>query len=178
MLSHVWHFVTQMDCSPGQLLCPGGFSKQEYWSGLPFPSPGDLPNPGIEPKSLALQADSLLSEPAGKSKNTRVGSLSLLHGNFLTQESNWGLLHYTQILYQLSYLASPCRWPLPVLLSSVALTADQYSLRSTCLSSCSGIGSTRRGRALHLSGSLMHLQCLEPAWHMASAKWVSVKVKE
>ena len=36
-----------------------GFSRQEYWSGLPFPSPGDLPNPGIEPKSPALQADSL-----------------------------------------------------------------------------------------------------------------------
>ena len=39
------------------------FSRQEYWSGLPFPSPGDLPNPGIEPGSPALQADSLLSEP-------------------------------------------------------------------------------------------------------------------
>ena len=37
-----------------------GFSRQEYWSGLPFPSPGDLPNPGIEPKSPPLQADSLL----------------------------------------------------------------------------------------------------------------------
>ena len=44
-----------------------GFSRQEYWSGLPFPSVGDLPNPGIEPGSLALQADSLLSEPPGKS---------------------------------------------------------------------------------------------------------------
>ena len=43
-----------------------GFSKQEYWSGLPFPSPGDLPNPGIEPGSLALQADALPSEPPGK----------------------------------------------------------------------------------------------------------------
>ena len=39
-----------------------GFSKQEYWSGLPFPSPGDLPNPGIEPRSPALQADSLPTE--------------------------------------------------------------------------------------------------------------------
>ena len=36
-----------------------GFSRQEYWSGLPFPSPGDLPNPGIEPRSPALQADAL-----------------------------------------------------------------------------------------------------------------------
>ena len=40
-----------------------GFPRQEYWSGLPFPSPGDLPDPGIEPGSPALQADYLLSEP-------------------------------------------------------------------------------------------------------------------
>ena len=40
-----------------------GFSRQEYWSGLPFLSPGDLPDPGIEPGSSTLQADSLLSEP-------------------------------------------------------------------------------------------------------------------
>ena len=39
-----------------------GFSRQEYWSGLPFPSPGDFPHPGIEPRSPALQADSLPSE--------------------------------------------------------------------------------------------------------------------
>ena len=43
-----------------------GFSKQEYWSGLPFPSPGDLPNPGIELGSSALQADALTSELPGK----------------------------------------------------------------------------------------------------------------
>ena len=43
-----------------------GFSKQEYWSGLPFPFPGDLPNPGIEPRSPVLWADSLLSETPGK----------------------------------------------------------------------------------------------------------------
>ena len=43
-----------------------GFSRQEYWSGLPFPSPGDLLNQGIEPGSPALQTDALLSEPPGK----------------------------------------------------------------------------------------------------------------
>ena len=43
-----------------------GFSRQEYWSGLPFPSPGDLPDPGMEPGSPALQADSLPSEPPGE----------------------------------------------------------------------------------------------------------------
>ena len=43
-----------------------GFSRQEYWSGLPFPSPGDLPGPGIKPRSPALQVDTLTSEPPGK----------------------------------------------------------------------------------------------------------------
>ena len=42
------------------------FSRQEYWSGLPFPSPGDLPDPGIKPRSPALEADALTSEPPGK----------------------------------------------------------------------------------------------------------------
>ena len=41
------------------------FSRREYWSGLPFPSPGDLPDPGIEPRSTALEADALTSEPQG-----------------------------------------------------------------------------------------------------------------
>ena len=43
-----------------------GFSRQEYWSGLPFPSPGDLPDPGIKPGSPALETDALTSEPPGK----------------------------------------------------------------------------------------------------------------
>ena len=45
-----------------------GFSRQEYWSGVPFPSPGDLPDPGIEPGSPALQADFLPTAPPGKPK--------------------------------------------------------------------------------------------------------------
>ena len=47
-----------------------GFSRQEYWSGLPFPSPGDLPDPGIQPTSPALEADALTSEPPGKPEYT------------------------------------------------------------------------------------------------------------
>ena len=56
--------------TPWTVACQGpssmGFSRQEYWSGLSFPSPGDLPNPGIEPRSSALQADYLPSEPPGR----------------------------------------------------------------------------------------------------------------
>ena len=54
-----------LDCSPLALLSMK-FSRQEHWSGLPFPSPGDLPNSGIEPRSLILKAESLPSEPPGK----------------------------------------------------------------------------------------------------------------
>ena len=60
-----------------------------------------------QPRSSASQVDSLLSEPPGKPKNTGVGSLSLLQGIFLTQKLNWGLLHCTWILYQLSYQGGP-----------------------------------------------------------------------
>ena len=96
-LSHVRLFVTPWTIQSMK------FSRPEYWSGQPFPSPGDLPNPGIELRSPTLQVFSLPAEPQGKPKNTGVGSLSLLQGIFLTQESNWGLLHCRQILYQLSY---------------------------------------------------------------------------
>ena len=56
-----------MDNSLHQAPLSMGFSRQKYWSGLPFPSPGNLPNPGIEPRSLTLWTDALPSEPPGKS---------------------------------------------------------------------------------------------------------------
>ena len=64
-LSRVQLFATPWTVAR-QALLSMGFSRQEYWSGLPFPSPGDLPNPGIEPRSRILQADALSSEPPGK----------------------------------------------------------------------------------------------------------------
>ena len=56
---------------------PMGFSRQEYWNGLPFPSPGDLPDPGIEPRSPALQADTLTSEKKIR-KTYHMGGISIL----------------------------------------------------------------------------------------------------
>ena len=57
-------------CDPMDYSLPGSsfmeFSRQEYWNGLPFPSAGDLPDPGLEPRSPALQADSFTTEPPGK----------------------------------------------------------------------------------------------------------------
>ena len=89
------------------------FSRQEYWSGLPFPFPRDIPNSGIEPRSPALRADTLPSEPPGKpdplsmgffpGKNTGVGCHFLLQGIFPTLGSNPGLPHCGQTLYRLSH---------------------------------------------------------------------------
>ena len=64
LLSHIRLFVTPWTVAY-QAPLSMEFSRQEYWSGLPFPSPGDLTNPGIEPGSPALLADALLSEPPG-----------------------------------------------------------------------------------------------------------------
>ena len=88
-----------------RLLWAWGFSRQEYWSGLSCPPPGNLLNPGIEPRSAALQVDSLLTEPLGKPKNTQEGSLSFVQRIFQTQKLNQGLLHCKQIIYQLSHQA-------------------------------------------------------------------------
>ena len=76
-LSHVQLFVT-----PWTVACQAplsmGISRQEYWSGLPFPSPGDLPDPRIEPGSPTLQADSLPSESPGAPKGTKAMSNLIL----------------------------------------------------------------------------------------------------
>ena len=78
-------------CNPiDYTYCPWNSPGQSTGVGNPFPSPGDLPNPGIKPKSTTLQTDSLLSEPPGKPRNTGGGCYSLHQGIFLTQESNWG----------------------------------------------------------------------------------------
>ena len=119
MLSCVQLFVTTWTVAH-RLVCPWGFSRQEYWSELLFPSPGDLSNPGIEPRSPALQADSLPSEPPGKPKNTGVGCHFLLQGIFPSQGLNPDLLHCRKIIYKLSY--SP--WNSP----GQNITVDNLSL--------------------------------------------------
>ena len=65
LLSHLWLFSTPRTVAY-QAPLSMGFSRQKYWSGLPFPSPGDLPNPGIKSRSPTLQADALTSEPPEK----------------------------------------------------------------------------------------------------------------
>ena len=115
-----------MDGSPPGSSVHGDSPGKNIGSGLPCPPPGDLPNLGIEPRSPTLQADSLLSEPLEKPKNTAVVSLSFHQGNFQTQESNWSLLHFRQILYQPSYLERPL-----LSLSSLNFLIP-YQLESKC----------------------------------------------
>ena len=109
---------------------PMGFSRQEYWNGLPFPSPADFRDPRIKPASLALTSRFFTTEPPGKWKslshvwlfatpwtiyspwnslgqNIGVCNLSLLQGIFPTQESNPSLLHCQEDSLPLSHLESP-----------------------------------------------------------------------
>ena len=85
---------------------PMGILQARILEWVAMPSPGDLPNPGIETRYPSLQVESLPSEPPGKSKNTGVDSPSLLQGIFPTQGLNWGLYHCRQILYRLSHQRS------------------------------------------------------------------------
>ena len=84
-------------------LRPYGIFQARILEWVSFPFSRGSSQPGFEPRSPTLQADSLPAEPQGMPKNTEVGSLSLLQRIFPTQESNWGLLHCRRILYQLSY---------------------------------------------------------------------------
>ena len=106
LLSHIRLFATPWTAAR-QAPLSTGFSRQEYWSGQPLPSPGDLPDPGIKPGSPELQADSLLSEPPGKPEghypewekvNLRKGTYSMIPciwhlgwGGFAVQHGMWDL---------------------------------------------------------------------------------------
>ena len=75
MLSHVQLFVTPWTVAH-QAPLSLGFSRQEYWSGLPFPSPGDLPDPGIEPGSLAMTGRFFTTAPPTKKKKKKPHNLN------------------------------------------------------------------------------------------------------
>ena len=81
-----------------------GFFRQEYWSGLPFPSPGALPSPGIKPGCPALQADSL---PSGPSEITK--SFGLLQRSYLISIN----MHLSSVFWLLTLIAAPGTWKTP-----------------------------------------------------------------
>ena len=113
---------------PARLLCPWGFSRQEYWSGLPCPSPKDLLNPQTEPRSPTLQADSLPSEPPGKplskSELMYLGESHLLFFTYVDAKANivslspWNMIdfqssgcfnsEYTTVLSSVNSQCSQC----------------------------------------------------------------------
>ena len=93
-----------------------GFSRQEYWSGLPFPSPGVLPDPGIKPRSPALQADALTSEPPGKSTHTH------------THETHTGLLREANKMAPACFLSPLLKHTGAVLAGSSAQSQKRPSL--------------------------------------------------
>ena len=113
-LSCVWLFVTPWTVAHESPLSMG-FSRQEYWSGLPCPPPGDLPDPGIEPRSPALQADSLSSELPGKLILGGLDKLSV----WRFQESHWHIVNVFHFILSLSLSSSLpsllmiLPWPLP-----------------------------------------------------------------
>ena len=113
LLTHLTHISNSL--RPHGLYSPWNSPGQKNTAVGSFPSPRDLPNPGIEPRSPSLQADSLPVEPQGKPKNTGVHSLSFLQWIFLTHELNQSLLHCRWILYQLSYQGSPPHPPTRIL---------------------------------------------------------------
>ena len=97
------------DSSSLRLLCPWGFSRQGYYSGLSCLSPGDLPSPGIKLRSLALQVDSLPTQTSGKPKNTGVVSqgltrVSCIAGGFF---NNWATRKAPK-RYQFSSVSQSC----------------------------------------------------------------------
>ena len=100
------------------------------WVASPFSRGSSQPRDW--PRSPALQVHSLPAEPQGKPKNTGVSILSLLQWIFMTQESNWGLLHCRRILYQLSYWGSPNR----SLLMIYILTLKAYHITFESMQLC------------------------------------------
>ena len=118
MLSHVWLFVTPWAVAR-QTPLSMGFSRQEYWSGLPFPSLGDLPDPEVKPGPLALQANFLLSEPPGKPKmtNSRCDLVLLSQCTFSLKPSlallasllACLLLSHQQVFFLLQYFHPPTK---------------------------------------------------------------------
>jgi len=113
-LSRVWLFATPWTIAyqaPPSIR----FSRQEYWSGLPFPSPGDLPDPGIKPQSPAFQADALTSEPPGKPPNIH----SVQFSSVLLLSRVW--------LFTTPWIAA-CQ-------TSLSITISQSSLKLTSIKS-------------------------------------------
>ena len=102
-----------------------GFPRQEYWSGLPFPSPGDLPDPGIEPRSPALKEDSLPAEPPGVCLWYKFTQASVVGSSTVTQRvlSLWNKTRSNKAEHGLSSSpATPQSWHLGNLMITMPIS--------------------------------------------------------
>ena len=144
-----------MDCSLPGSSCPWGFSRQEYWSGLSCPPPGDLPNPGIEPRSPAVQAGSLPAEPPWK-------PYSGANGNLLHED----LCHMLHLLGLLLHSSRP--HPRSRSLLTYASAGDAQTLTGRS-------GSLSFGHHRSFPWVLVHTRCLcPPSIYVAAApKYIS-----
>ena len=102
-LSRVWLSATPWTAA-SQAPPSMGFSRQEYWSGLPFPSPEDLPASGIEPGSPILQADALPSKPPGKLREMKENYKFIIGANILKMKKNITLKILSENVFQKSSL--------------------------------------------------------------------------
>ena len=157
--SVVFESLRSHGMQPARLLCPWGFSRQVYWSGLPCPPPGDLPDPGIKPRSPALQVDSLPSEPPGKPMCMHISPLFWIpfpyRSSQRTEKSSLCLLsRFSLVIYFIHSINNVCRSipisqlipppPLPPLVSiylfsmavSLFLLCPKFHLEVLFLSGC------------------------------------------
>ena len=104
LLSCVWLFATPWTVAY-QAALSMEFSRQEDWIGLPFPSPGDLPDPGIEPRSSALQADALPSEPPRKPIHWRLALKIIMPTCWCTMGDISGMFKMIDFSQDISFLA-------------------------------------------------------------------------
>ena len=129
LFSHVWLFATPWTVTY-QASLSMGFSRQEYWSGLPFPSPGDLSDPGIELGCPALEADALTSEPPGKPPQPIKWCLNGLL---------WEMLFYQLLTnlptLQFSSFAQSCATPWTAACQASLSIINSWSLPNSCPSS-------------------------------------------
>ena len=153
-LSRVWPFATPWTVAH-QAPPSMGFSRQEYWSGLSFPSPGDLPNLGIEPRSSAFQADALTSEPPGF---PRQYCLCVLN--------RWGSWGVEEL-----HLTSGCllRWRMDFNTQAVYSTACGLIIVVACLPDRNAYGVRERG-GQHDQGVNWD-PCLREGWILNTEAW-------
>ena len=140
------------------------FSREEYWSGLPFPSPGNLPDSGIEPRSLTLQADSLPSEPLGKPIKVK-WALRVEHSfNRFSVFMKWNTREFSLCLCVFSFVSFPYRPPCVRTHGEASLGRKNSYQNLTLLSPWSGTSSLQNCEEINFCCLFHWVYCIL-LWH-------------